>query len=76
MIGLEEERAPTFKPIDIGRPTTFPIPELAGERYPCGGRLGAARIEDVLSQTSARGAIGRSPKSMANGEAGLRRSSR
>lgn len=55
VIGLEEERAPAFAPVDRGRPATFPIPELAGEPYPCGGRLGAARIVDVISQNVCQG---------------------
>ncbi len=55
VIGVEEERAPSFTPVAFGRQDGFPIPELAGEPYPCGGRLGAARIVDVISQNVCQG---------------------
>ena len=55
VIGVEEERAPAFTPIASGRQDGFPIPELAGEPYPCGGHVGAARIVEVISQNVCQG---------------------
>jgi|JI10StandDraft_1071094.scaffolds.fasta_scaffold55710_3 hypothetical protein len=55
VIGVEEQRAPAFQTVDLGRPAVFPIPELAGEPYPCGGRVGSARIVEVLSQNVCQG---------------------
>ncbi len=51
------EFAPGAAPIALPRPHRFPIPELAGEPYPCGGTIGrdGPRIIETIQQNQNQG---------------------
>ncbi len=50
-----EARGPAWVRVEMEPPRTLPAAELAGEVYPCGGRLAGARLVDVLAQNDCEG---------------------